>query len=63
MIKITIEGWEDEPVVVEAEQFVLLTDDPDASDIKSNSYTDHVFLGYASALIQELFKEVMQKED
>ncbi|MDD3021834.1 MAG: hypothetical protein PHX61_12775 [Alphaproteobacteria bacterium] len=55
-MKITIEGYEDGPVVIEdVEQFMLFADTGEASD--GIGCVDQQFAGYVVALAQELFRQ------
>jgi len=61
-IKIIIEGWEEEPVVLDnIDQFVLLAQDTEGnlSDVKD---CDKVFLGYAISCLLDTFRGG-EKED
>ncbi len=55
-MKITIEGYEDEPVVInDVEQFMLFADTGETSDNLGRA--DLQFVGYVVALAQEHFRE------
>jgi len=57
MMKITIEGWEEAPVVLEdVNQFIVVTINDDES-LSSAANADSVFLGYAIAHLQNIFKK------
>lgn len=55
-IKITIEGWEDEPVVLDnIDDFVLLAQETEG-DLNDAMNCDQVFLGYVIAHLQNTFR-------